>query len=85
MRIVRRITISDRWADLCRQNTFSKDAGSEVFVQPYRLYPEEDGVTVESRQLFEGGSLYMLCFKVEKEGNILKSGSNTVSYFGGRN
>lgn len=43
--------------------------------QPYRLYPEEDGITVESRQLFEDGSLYMLCFKTEKEGQILKTGS----------
>lgn len=45
--------------------------------QPYRLYPEENGIVVESRQLFENGSLYMLCFKVEKEGEILKTGSMT--------
>lgn len=43
--------------------------------QPYRLYPEEDGILVESRQLFEDGSSYALCYKVEKEGTILKMGN----------
>ena len=43
--------------------------------QPYRLYPMEDGITVESRQLFEDGSLYTLCYKIEKEGKLLKLGN----------
>ena len=42
--------------------------------QPYRLYPEEDGITAENRQLFEDGSLYMLCWRVECEGELMKAG-----------
>ena len=37
-------------------------------------------MTVESRQLFEDGSLYTFCFKIEKEGKLLKSGKYTIIY-----
>lgn len=51
--------------------------------QPFRLYPEEDGIVVESRQLFEDGTSYMLEYQVEKEGLILKMGTIPFSILPG--
>lgn len=42
--------------------------------QPYRLYPEEEEIVVESRALFEDGSKYKLLWKLEKEGELLEHG-----------
>lgn len=42
--------------------------------QPYRLYPEEEQIVVESRALFEDGSKYKLLWKLEKEGELLEHG-----------
>ena len=42
--------------------------------QPYRLYPHENGVRVESRQLFEDGSAYQLVWKTEQEGTVVAQG-----------
>lgn len=46
--------------------------------QPYELIPEEDGVTIKSRQLFETTESYKLCWKLEKEGKVIRRDSKDV-------
>ena len=43
--------------------------------QPYRIYPQEGKILVESLQLFEDGEAYRLEWKVEKEGKLCGKGS----------
>ena len=43
--------------------------------QPYRLYPEAQGVRVESRMLFSKGQDLMLNWSLEREGRTIRSGS----------
>lgn len=43
--------------------------------QPYRLYPETDGVRVESRKLFSKGGYLHLNWRLEREGELIRSGS----------
>lgn len=43
--------------------------------QPYRLYPEAQGVRVESRMLFSTGSYLRLNWSLEREGETIRSGS----------
>lgn len=43
--------------------------------QPYRITPQEKEVVVESRTLFSKGEHFVLCWKTECEGRVLKSGS----------
>lgn len=45
--------------------------------QPYNLYPEDGGIRVVSRMLFSKGEDLRLCWKLEKEGKTIRSGSLT--------
>lgn len=47
--------------------------------QPYELLPEENGVVIKSRQLFETAGAYRLCWALEKEGTVLRRGSADVT------
>lgn len=46
--------------------------------QPYRLFPFEKGITIESLQLFEDTRDYLLHWSVKKESETIKSGSERI-------
>ena len=46
--------------------------------QPYELIPEEDGIRIKSRQLFETTAAYRLRWTLEKDGQVLRRGSTDV-------
>ncbi len=65
---------------LCGDRTISPKLQEVRYLyQPYRLFPQADGIRIESLQLFEDGHRYYVRWRLEKEGDCLKSGSAPLS------